>query len=151
MKKRINWKILILSFFVVFLTAYLGSLLTDTGQWYENIKPSITPPSFVFPIVWNILFILIAISLYFALTSGKNTKLISFLFGINLLLNFLWSFLFFYLKQPSYSLIEIIFLWLSILLLIIYTWNINKTSSYLLIPYLLWVTFATLLNYLMVF
>jgi len=148
---KINWKVLIASLLIVYLVAAVGSIFTSgntSGEWYESIKPSITPPSWVFPVVWNILFFLIAISLYLAWISGKKKKIIVIVFGINFLLNILWSLLYFKMQNPLYAFIELIFLWLSILLMIIVTYKINKTSSYLLIPYLLWVSFAGILNWL---
>lgn len=155
-KRRINFKILLFSFLIVYSVAFLGSLLTMNNvnsSWYESIKPTITPPNFVFPIVWNILFFLISLSLYFLWTRANkiSKKKIAILFGINLFLNLLWSFLFFYLKNPLASFIELILLVISTKLIILFSWRINKTSSYLLIPYLVWLIFAGVLNYLIIF
>lgn len=157
MKKRgINWKVLITSLIIVFLVAFLGSLFTSqntNSEWYQEIKPSITPPNWVFPVVWNILFFLIALSLYFSWINSnkKQKKKISLVFGINFILNILWSFLYFGLQNPSLAFYEIIILEASIITMIYTTYKINKTSSYFLIPYLLWVSFATVLNYLSAF
>ncbi|MBS3089029.1 tryptophan-rich sensory protein [Candidatus Pacearchaeota archaeon] len=156
MKKRINWKILALSFLVVLLVAAAGSLFASSKrntEWYQSIKPEITPPNYIFPLVWNILFTLIAISLYIAWTSSspkQKNKLILF-FGINLALNLVWSIIFFTLKNPALAFAELILFWLSIIYILIITYKINKISAYLLVPYLLWVTFAGYLNYLIVF
>lgn len=148
-----NYKTLAISLIIVYAFAFAGSLFTDTGGWYESVKPSITPPNFVFPIVWNILFFLIAISLYLAYTNAKKNqkKEIAFVFGINLFLNVLWSILFFGLQKPQFAFVELILLEVSIVLMIIKTNKIYKTSSYLLIPYLLWVAFAGILNWLIAF
>ncbi len=154
MKKRINWKILILSFIIVYLVAFIGGLFTSSNtdsEWYESIKPNITPPNWIFPVVWNILFFLIALSLYFSWvnTQKKNIKKkIMIIFGINFLLNILWSVLYFELRNPLYALIEIFFLWISIISMICLTYKINKKAGLILIPYLLWVSFAIVLNYL---
>jgi translocator protein len=154
MKKRINFKILVLSFIIVYSFAFLGSILTlksVNSEWYDSIKPSITPPNWVFPVIWNILFFLIALSLFLSLTKAKNKNLkwkIKSIFGINLSLNVLWSFFYFYLKQPLYAFFDLILLWLSIIFMIYLVWKINKKSAWLLVPYLLWVTFAGVLNYL---
>lgn len=151
-KKVINWKVLILSFVFVYFFAFIGSLLTSNSvksNWYEIIKPSITPPSWVFPVVWNILFFLISISFYLSwMSSTKTHKKVLLIFGLNLFLNALWSFLFFFLKNPTFAFIEIFFLEASIVFMLLTTYKINKTSCYLLIPYLLWVAFAIFLNYL---
>lgn len=155
-KGKINWKILILSLVIVYSFAFIGSIFTAQtvgSEWYKSIRPTITPPNWVFPIVWNILFFLIAISFYLAwMKSGKKQKIkITIVFGINLLLNVIWSFLFFSLQNPIFAFFDLIVFWLSIMAMILVTWKINKTSSYLLIPYLLWVSFAGILNYLIAF
>ncbi len=151
-KKEINWKVLLISFGVVFLTALLGSIFTaPNSDYYNSIRPSITPPGWVFPIAWNILFFLIAISLYIAWTKSRNKRqknALAWIFGINLFTNFLWSVLYFGLQNPAFALVDLIAIWFSILGMIYITYKINKISSYLLIPYLLWVSFAGVLNYL---
>jgi len=154
--KKIRWKILIILFVIVFLVVAAGSLFTSSNtdtDWYNSIKPKITPPNYVFPIVWNILFALISISLYLSwINSNKKQKnKIAIIFGINLTLNLIWSIIFFPLKNPSLAFAELIFLWLSIIMMITAAYKINKLSSYLLIPYFLWVTFAGYLNYLIAF
>ena len=151
--KKINWKILIVSLVIVALVAFIGSLFTiDTdSEWYDSIKPSITPPNWVFPVVWNILFFLIALSLYFVLVSKKQKNKILTIYLVNFILNILWSVLFFTYKKTKIAFFELIILWISILLMVILSYKINKKASYLLIPYLLWVSFAGILNYLMAF
>lgn len=155
--KKINFKILILCLLAVYSFAFIGSLLTSSNvnsAWYDSIQVSITPPNWVFPVVWNILFFLIALSLYLAwmkAKSKKTKKKLVLIFSINLILNVLWSFLFFYLQNPLFAFIELIVLWLSILAMIFVTHKTSKLSSYLLIPYLLWVSFASILNYLIAF
>lgn len=151
--KKINIKLLILCIVIVFTVAFIGSLFTSgnsSGEWYESIKPSITPPGWIFPIVWNTLFFLIALSLYFAWQSANNKQKrnVAVVFGINFILNIFWSYLYFYLRRPPLAFIEIFFLLISIVSMIVVTWKIDKKSSYLLIPYLLWVSFATVLNFL---
>jgi len=149
--KKINWKVLIVSLLIVYGVAALGSLFTSgntEGEWYESVKPSITPPGWVFPIVWNILFFLIALSLYFSWINAKSRNKLALVFGVNFLLNILWSYFYFYLKSPFLAFIEIIILELSIVFMILATYKVNKKSAYLLLPYLIWVGFATILNYL---
>jgi tryptophan-rich sensory protein len=156
-KKGLNKiAIFLLCLITVYIFAIAGSIFTSSQTqtaWYQNNKPSLTPPNFIFPIVWNILFFLIALSLFFAWTNAKNKKQkrkTDILFALNLLLNTLWSFLFFGLQNPLAAFIELIFLWLSILSLIIGMWKISKASSYLLIPYFLWVSFAAILNFMFI-
>jgi translocator protein len=153
MKKRINWNVFITCLVIIFLVAFIGSIFTSSetkSDWYDSIKPSITPPNYVFPIVWSILFFLIALSLYFSwVNSKKNQKIkIILVFGINFLLNILWSILYFKIKNPTFAFYEIILLILSIFSMIFITSKISRKSAYLLIPYLLWVCFASVLNYL---
>ncbi len=156
-KCKINWKILIIALFVVYAIGFLGSLFNTSSNWYES--PSITPPNFVFPIVWNILFFLIALSFYFAFVnlkkksknSKKQKKVLILIFGINLILNFLWGVLFFGLKNPTLAFVDLILLWISIGAIFIKTWKIKKLSSWLILPYWLWVSFAGILNWLIAF
>jgi len=148
-KRKLNMALLAIAFISVIIMAFLGSLFTSPNTnttWYQSIKPSITPPDWVFPIAWNILFLLIAVSFYFVLVK-KDKKSIIF-FAINFILNVLWSIFYFGLKNPLLAFIEIILLWLSIIFMIKFSYKIDKKSAYLLIPYLLWVSFAAVLNFL---
>lgn len=152
MKK--NLKYFIISLISVIITAFLGSIFTSTNVngWYRTINlPSLVPPNYVFPIAWNILFILMIISFYLILINNtkKNyniRKIAIWLFSIQLIFNILWSLLFFELNLLLIASIEIILLEALILSTIIYFYKINKVSAYLLIPYFLWVLFATFLT-----
>ena len=151
--RSINWKILIVSLAIVYLVALIGSIFTPNAvksRWYDSIKLGITPPDWVFPIAWSILFFLIALSLYFSLiTANKKQKnSIVLVYGINFFLNILWSVLYFGLKNPLIALFEIIALLVSIIAMIQVSYKIDKKAAYLLIPYLLLVAFATILNLL---
>jgi len=154
--KKTNWKVLIISLIIVYGIAFLGSIFTSSKvntDWYNSIRPAITPPNYVFPIVWNILFFLIAISLYLAWTNSnkKQKTKVTVVFGINLILNVLWSLLYFGLQNPFYAFIDLILIWFSILAMIKITSTISKKASYLLLPYLFWVSFAGILNWLSIF
>lgn len=152
--KRINWKYLAIAVVSVVLVIIIGSMLTapnTSSDWYESTKPSLTPPNWVFPIVWNILFLLIAISFYISLVNSKNVKeriKVYLAFYINFALNILWSLLYFELQNPLAAFIEVIFLWASIWFMIVITYRIKKAAGLLLIPYLLWVGFASILTFL---
>ncbi len=151
--EKISPRLLLLCFFAVFLVAFLGNIFASgnvKSDWYLSVKPSITPPDSVFPVVWGILFFLIALSLYFAWTNCSQAQRpeVALVFGANFALNVLWSFLFFKLRNPSLAFAEIILLLLSILAMIIFTHKIDKKASYLLVPYFIWVAFASVLNYL---
>lgn len=153
-KRKVDIKILVTCLLIVYAVAFLGSLFTSPSvdsSWYDSVRPSITPPNWVFPIVWNVLFFLIGLSLYFSWTSSKNKnvkKKVAFAFGLNLVLNVLWSVLYFGLQKPLYAFIEIFFLEASIIYLVYVTYNINKKAGWLVVPYLIWVSFAIILNYL---
>jgi tryptophan-rich sensory protein len=154
--KSVNWKVLILSLVVVYAVAFVGSLLTmgnTDGEWYNSVRPSITPPNYVFPIVWNILFFLIALSLYFVWIKSKkkDKKKIILVYGINFLLNIFWSYLFFSLKNPVASFYELILLWFSIASMIYLTKRISKKAMWLLVLYIVWVSFAGVLNWMIAF
>jgi benzodiazapine receptor len=153
MRKKRNIKVLLVCLAVVYAVAFIGSFLTSgttDSEWYDSVRPSITPPNWVFPVVWNVLFFLIALSLYFAWTNSKKNekKKIALVFGINFALNILWTVFYFGMKNPLFAFYEIFFLEASIAAMIYVAYKIEKKSAYLLVPYLLWVGFAIVLNYL---
>lgn len=117
--------------------------------WYVTInKPSFNPPNWIFGPVWTTLYILMGVAFYLIWKSThpqKNKAML--LFGIQLLLNFFWSIIFFNFHALGFALAEIILLWIFILLSILSFYPISKVASYLLIPYLLWVSFASVLNF----
>jgi benzodiazapine receptor len=135
---------------------FLGSFFTAPAlpTWYASLqKPSFNPPNWVFAPVWLILYALMGIAAYLVWKVGlekSEVKLGLAVFSVQLILNVLWSYLFFKLQSPPYALIEIIILWLFILLTIFSFLKISKTASYLLLPYILWVSFAALLNFFIV-
>lgn len=142
------WK-LIISILLPFLASAIGGFFTvdSISTWYAGlIKPSFNPPNWIFGPVWSILYLLMGISLYLVWIKKYN-KPAFMLFGIQLFLNALWSILFFGMRMPLFAFIEIIFLWIAILMTIIFFYRINKISAYLLIPYILWVSFAAVLNF----
>jgi translocator protein len=124
----------------------IGSIFTfnSVNTWYPAIeKPFFTPPSFVFGPVWTTLYLLMGISLF--LVWGKKKTNIKW-FWTQLILNTLWSIIFFGLKNPLLAFIVIVVLWHSIYQTIVSFRKVNKTAAYLLYPYLAWVSFALLLN-----
>jgi tryptophan-rich sensory protein len=145
------WK-LIISLIIPQLAGGIGSIFTSAsvGTWYKTLKKSpLNPPSWVFGPVWTTLFLLMGIALYLVWRkddAGGRT-LAFWIFGIQLALNVLWSLLFFGLHRPDLALMEIAVLWLAILANIIIFYSISKPAALLLLPYLLWVSFAAYLNY----
>jgi tryptophan-rich sensory protein len=135
--------------------AITGARFSTAGAWYESIKPTLAPPNFVFGIVWAILYILIAISLGLSIIAVRRKpytrKLVYTLFTINLLTNVLWSFIFFVKNNISLALVDILIMDITAIILILSLYKINKIASILLMPYALWILFATLLNILIFF
>ena len=147
------WK-LIAAIAICQLTGAIGSLFTFSAipSWYTTlVKPSFTPPNWVFGPVWILLYALMGIAVYLVYeTKVKNKKLKEFalaLFGIQLILNAIWSIVFFGMQNPLGGLIVIVLLWLSIAATMVKFYEINKIAEILMIPYILWVSFATALNY----
>jgi len=147
-------KNLFIFLFCITLTMAVGAfsgVATSGGidAWFYALnKPFFNPPSFVFGPVWSLLYLLMGISLYFIISltpSPQRTKAI-IIFGIQLTLNFAWSFLFFKYRQLGIAFIEIILIWVSIVFMINTFYIVHKKAAYLQIPYLIWVSFATLLN-----
>lgn len=125
--------------------------VTGVESWYQTIqKPSWNPPNWVFGPVWTTLYIMMGIALFLVWkedTSQELKKIAIALFAVQLILNFFWSFIFFNLQQPGWALVEIIAMWFFILLTIFAFAQVNKTAAWLLVPYISWVSFATILNY----
>ncbi len=118
-------------------------------QWYASLnRPSFNPPNWVFGPVWTTLYILMGISLFliWKQNASKERNRAILFFSIQLLLNFAWSFIFFYFKMIGFALIEIIVLWISIVYMLFLFYKIKPVAAYLNIPYLLWVSFATILT-----
>jgi len=145
---------LALSLALCFTAAFTGSLFTPEkgSAWYygELVKPSWNPPDWLFPPAWSLLFLLMAIAFWMVLKAGleKNEvrTAIAF-FALQLLLNMSWSAAFFGLQNPLAGLLVILLLWLAILLTILRFRAVSATAAYLLVPYLMWVSFAAFLNF----
>jgi tryptophan-rich sensory protein len=133
------------------LVGGIGGIATASSitTWYAEInKPSFNPPNYLFGPVWTALYILMGISIYMILQSPKTElrKKAIAIFCIQLFLNFCWSFIFFKFQLLGLAFIEIILIWVSIITMIIIFFEINKKAALLQIPYLLWVSFASILN-----
>jgi tryptophan-rich sensory protein len=134
------------------LAGFLGSLFTTPAipTWYATLsKPFFTPPNWIFSPVWISLFVLMGISLFFVWRKRDHplVKTALIFFFIQLILNIFWSAAFFGLRSPLLGLIDIILLWIAILFTIKNFLKVSKFAGALLIPYLLWVSFAALLNF----
>jgi len=135
------------------LAGIFGSIFTSSSvqTWYTTLQlPSFAPPGWFIGIVWIILYILMGISLYLVWNKGLRNKRVKnslYLFGLQLILNAVWSFLFFGLRSPLLGLIEIVFLWVFIALTILKFYKISRTAAWLLLPYIIWVSVALMLNF----
>lgn len=138
----------------IILTLSIGSIsgvATASGinTWFYDLnKPFFNPPSYLFGPVWTFLYILMGVSLFLILQTQKKylLKKAVTIFTIQLVLNFLWSFIFFKFQLLGASFIEIMILWICILQMILVFYKINKMAAFMQIPYLMWVSFASVLN-----
>ncbi|EKD93947.1 MAG: hypothetical protein ACD_28C00020G0009 [uncultured bacterium] len=144
---------LILSIVISELAGIIGSIFTipSIDGWYESlVNPPLNPPVWVFGPVWTTLFALMGIAAFLIWKKGLDRRDVKIALGIflsQLVLNTLWSIIFFGLHSPGGALIEIVFLWFAILVTIITFAKISKPAAWLLMPYILWVSFALYLNY----
>ncbi|MCH9621626.1 MAG: Tryptophan-rich protein TspO [Chlamydiia bacterium] len=153
--KSISWKdvfIFICVYLVVLSIQFGGAAFTFTSldNWYQNLnKPGWNPPDFVFGPVWMFLYFLIALSIWMVIRSNAKTKLkvsCYIVTIVSLVLNFFWTYFFFGLRSPLLGMIDIFTLILFILFSIYFYQKVNKIAAWLLVPYLLWVVYASTLN-----
>ncbi len=142
---------LILFFLLCFAVAFLGSVATKTSvdTWYLELnKPSWTPPSWVFGPVWTLLYAMIALSgwLVYEKKGAPGRRKALIWYGAQLFLNLIWSFLFFYFRNPFLGLADIFALAIAIGGYILASWKVSKPASLLFVPYFLWVLYAASLN-----
>jgi len=143
---------LIIAITIPLLIGGLGSIFTQesVSSWYLELnKPSFNPPNWAFPVAWTYLYITMGIASWLVWIKKPVSNLVKpalILYGIHLFFNLIWSYLFFTLRNPELALAEIIILWGLILVMTIRFFSISKPAGYLLIPYLAWVSFATILN-----
>ena len=144
---------LIISVAVCLAIGFFGSIATmpSIPTWYAGLqKPAFNPPVWIFGPVWTALFIMMGIAAFLVWDKGiedNNVKIALAIFGCQLALNLLWSVLFFGIHSPLLAFIDIIFLWLAIVWTIVRFYGISRPASYLLVPYILWVSFASILNF----
>lgn len=150
MSKTKNLPKLIFSIGICLGVGIIGSFFTVSSipTWYVTLnKPFFSPPNWVFGPVWTILYIMMGISLCMVwISKGKLKQNALHLFFIQLGLNVLWSLIFFGWHNPLLALVDIIALWIAIVLTIKYFYPVSRLAAYLLIPYILWISFASILN-----
>jgi len=151
MKKKIIY--ITISVLLCLAVGFLSSFATQSSvnDWFVTLhKPSFNPPNWLFAPVWTLLYILMGISAGLVWAKGFYhlwVKKALYHFGFQLLLNALWSIVFFGLKEPFWGFLVIVALLITLVLTFIHFKVVHKTAAYLLIPYILWVSFATALNY----
>lgn len=145
-----NWKKRIINWVIPLAVGGLATLLSGGTKLYQTInQPPLSPPGWVFPIVWTILYVLMGEAAYRVLTSGAEKEQIKkalIVYGVQLFLNFLWPLFFFGGQMYLTAFIILIALWIAILVTTRAFSQIDETAGDLLLPYLLWVTFAGYLN-----
>ena len=144
---------LIIAILIPLVVGFTSGFFTagNVTGWYQTIqKPSWNPPSWIFGPVWTTLYILIGIALFLVWRSDvaesvKNTAII--LFAVQLVFNFFWSLIFFEMHEPGWAFAEIVVMWVLILLTIFSFGKVSSLAAWLLVPYISWVSFASILNY----
>ncbi|NBB85727.1 MAG: tryptophan-rich sensory protein [Bacteroidetes bacterium] len=132
-----------------FGVAALGGIATDTGAWYQELtRPAWNPPGWVFGPVWTLLYTLMAVAAWgiWKETGFREAAVPLALFGVQLALNGLWSWLFFGWQLPGWAFAEILMLWTAIAATLLVFYRVKAWTAYLLVPYLLWVSYAAALN-----
>jgi tryptophan-rich sensory protein len=147
-----KWIKLIICIVICQLAGIIGSLFTISSitSWYAKLyKPTFTPPDWLFGPVWLTLYTLMGISLYLVWNekSKGKIKIPLAMFSIQLVLNTVWSIMFFGFQLIFYGLVEIIIMWIFIALTMFSFYRVSRKASLILVPYIAWVTIATLLNY----
>jgi tryptophan-rich sensory protein len=143
---------LICSVSMCLLMGFLGSFVTRSSitTWYAQLsRPSFTPPNWTFGVVWPLLYMMMGISAFIIWNKGLDKRIVKValgIFALQLILNGLWTPIFFGLHLIGLALVEIIILWATILITILTFWKVSKTAALLLLPYILWVSFAVVLN-----
>lgn len=151
MKQKQLWISFVIFILLCFVIQLVGGFWTKETvlTWYPKLaKPSWTPPDWVFGPVWFCLYMMIAVSgwLIYRAENSRQRTIALVLYGVQLALNFIWSFLFFSLRSPTLGIVDIILLCVLIILTIIKAWPVSRLASLLLIPYLIWVSYAATLN-----
>lgn len=147
--KSINKSALIISILIPLAVGSLSALISGNMSLYSSInKPSFSPPSYIFPIVWTLLYILMGISSYIIYVSGNDNSAKALkVYALQLFFNFCWSIIFFGFSQYFFAFLWLIALIILIIIMIRQFYKINPVAAYLQIPYLLWCIFAAYLNF----
>lgn len=147
---KIQWKKLIVCILIPLAVGGLSALLTRGSMeaFGQLNQPPLSPPAWLFPVVWTVLYVLMGVASYLILTAGVPARAQTALsvYGVQLFFNFFWSIIFFNMQRYTFAFVWLVILWLLILLTTVLFYRIKRTAGYLMIPYLVWVTFAGYLN-----
>lgn len=149
---KIDFKKLLKNLAIPLAVGLVSGFLTRGGveEYSQNaVKPFFTPPDWVFPVAWTVLYILMGIASYIAETTDTtlSKRRAQIFYYAQLFFNFCWSFIFFNMKAYLFAFVWIVFLWVLIIATTLEFYKINKRAAYLMIPYIIWVTFAAVLNF----
>ncbi|MCR4615894.1 MAG: tryptophan-rich sensory protein [Clostridiales bacterium] len=145
---KINWKKLLISIGLPLAAGGLSALLTknDMESFKAVAKPPLSPPGWLFPVAWTVLYILMGIACYLVWTAPKKEHNALLFYGIQIFLNFFWSIIFFNFKNYLFAFIWLVLLWVTILITTVKFYRTRPPAGCLMLPYVLWVTFAGYLN-----
>ncbi len=145
---KINWRKLLVAILIPLAVGGLSALITsDSMQQFGALnQPPLSPPAWLFPVVWTVLYILMGVASYLVAVQPKDSTLALFLYAAQLFFNFFWSIIFFGFQNYLLAFIWLVILWVLIILTMIAFYRLDKRTFWLLLPYLLWVTFAGYLN-----
>lgn len=132
-------------FFPIILGSLVGFIINGYIDYNSLAKPFLAPPSWIFPVMWSIIYLLMGIS-YYIYKKENDSLIISYVYYIQLFVNLLWSIIFFVFKFRLFACIWIVLLDVFVLFMIYLFWNKKRLSAYLNIPYMLWILFATYLT-----
>jgi tryptophan-rich sensory protein len=134
-----------------FFVAIMGATVTDLGPWYQQLaKPVWTLPDGLFPIVWTVIFAMLTVAFikaWRAAPTSREAQVVVSLFAFNAFLNIAWSLLFFRLQRPDWAFMELGLMWVSVMVTIVSCSRYSKPAAALLMPYLIWLTYAGMLNW----
>ena len=146
----IKTKPFIISLLIPLAIGALSGVVTSGSmeRYAQMAKPPLAPPSWLFPVVWTILFILMGIASYLIYMSGNPEKKSAlFFYGAQLVVNFIWPIIFFNFGKYLFAFIWLMFLWVWVIIMNVKFYRINRSAGLMIIPYVIWLTFAAYLNF----
>lgn len=151
-KPILNTRVLIFCLLTPLLTGAISSILTRDAmkQYFLMNKPALSPPGWLFPIVWTLLYIMMGIAFYLVITSQADKTLVRnavLFFLAQLVMNFFWSILFFTFSRYLFSFIWLMGMWAVIIITTVFFFRINRASGFMMLPLILWTSFAAYLNF----